>query len=333
LLRIIMTSDLVPAEMKHVENWPEEMQAEYRREAECAAEHQERHVKAMNEVRRRIDDFNPDAVIIFGDDQYENFKEDVIPPFNMYCMDSFHSRPFEILKVLGDPPNIWNAESNFSQEIPGNGFLARDLAHAVIENDCPIAYSYKYSKHDHLTHAFANACVYLDWNKEGWPYPIIPISVNCYGTGVIKSRGGFAHLMDKRPQAEKDPYLDGIAPAGPTPRSCFALGEALREALEQRDERIVVMASSGWSHAFLVEKHHYLYPDREFDAGRLNELRNGDQAHWSTLTNHKVESAGSQEFKNWICLAGVFPERKAEVIDYLDTWIFNSQKCFAVFEG
>ena len=92
------------------------------------------------------------------------------------------------------------------------------------------------------------------------------------------------------------------------------------------------MASSGWSHAFLVEKHNYLYPDREFDQLRVDELRSGNQACWSELMNSQVEGAGSQEFKNWICLAGVFPDRQARVIDYLDTWIFNSQKCFAVFE-
>ncbi|MDG2278065.1 MAG: hypothetical protein P8L31_08890 [Pseudomonadales bacterium] len=333
LLRIIMTSDLVPEKMKQVENWPGEMQQEYESEVQKAAEHQERHIKALAEVRRRIDDFNPDAVIMFGDDQYENFKEDVIPPFNIYCMDSFHSRPFEMLKMLGDPPNIWGVDSGFAYDVAGNGILGRSLAHAIIESDCPIAYSYKYANHDHLSHAFANACVYLDWDQKGWPYPIIPISVNCYGTGVIKSRGGFSHLLDKRPMALRDPYLDAQAPAGPTPRSCFNVGQALRDALEHRDERIVVMASSGWSHAFLVEKHSYLYPDREFDAARVSELRNGDQANWASLTNNEVESAGSQEFKNWICLAGVFPERQAQVIEYLDTWIFNSQKCFAVFES
>jgi hypothetical protein len=29
----------------------------------------------------------------------------------------------------------------------------------------------------------------------------------------------------------------------------------------------------------------------------------------------------------------VVPERTPRVVDYLDTWIFNSQKCFALFEG
>ena len=31
------------------------------------------------------------------------------------------------------------------------------------------------------------------------------------------------------------------------------------------------------------------------------------------------------------CLSGVLPERQPEIVEYLDTWIFNSQKCFAIF--
>ena len=330
LLRLVMGSHIVPEDMKDPSNWPEEMQAEYRDEKDRALEHQERHRVALGEIRTIIDDFQPDAVIMFGDDQYENFKEDIIPPFNVYCMDAFHSRPFEILRVMGDQDNIWNVANDYAYDVPGAGFLARDLAHNIIEKDYPLAYSYKYLNHDHLTHAFANAFVFLDWENTGWTYPIIPISVNCYGTGVIQSRGGFFNLLDQRPESERDPYIDAAAPAGPTPRSCFELGQTLRKALDERDERILVMASSGWSHAFLVEKHHYLYPDREFDKARVDELRTGRQKDWADLTNVEIESAGSQEFKNWICLAGVFPEREARVVDYLDTWIFNSQKCFAV---
>ena len=330
LQRMVMGSDLVPEEMKDPSNWPEGMQAEYRDEVERASEHQRRHRAALKEVRAIIDDFQPEAVIIFGDDQYENFKEDVIPPFNMFCMDAFHSRPFEMLKAMGQTDNIWNVPNDYAYDIPGAGLLARELANEIIEKDYPLAYSYKYLNHDHLTHAFANALVFLDWEKDGWSYPIIPISVNCYGSGVIQSRGGFFHLLDQRPQSERDPYIDAPAPAGPTPRSCYELGQTLRKVLDERDERILVMASSGWSHAFLVEKHHYLYPDREFDRARVDELRCGRQSEWADLTNAEIEDAGCQEFKNWACLAGVFPEREARVIDYLDTWIFNSQKCFAV---
>ena len=225
LLRIISNSPAVPPEMKDPNNWPTEMQAEYADEETAALEHQARHKTALAEVRAMIDDFQPDAVIVFGDDQYENFKENVIPPFNLYCMDAFHSRPFEMLKMLGNPDNLWQVEPDFAYDVPGAGDIARELAHEIIEQNFPIAYSYKYLNHDHLSHAFANTCVFLDWENKGWSYPIIPISVNCYGTGVIQSRGGVSHLLDTRPASELDPYIEAPGPAGPTPASCFQLGE------------------------------------------------------------------------------------------------------------
>ena len=306
------------------------MQQQWANELEHAQEHQQRHREAFRVIRETIDEFRPDAVIIFGDDQCENFKEDIIPPFNVYCMDGYESAPFAMLGALGSGASIWNEPTDYMYEVPGDCMLARDLAHGIISLDCPVAYSYRFLNQQTLTHAFANAMVFLDWQKSGWNYPIIPIAVNCYGTGVIHTRGGMAQLFDTRPESERDPFLDTPAPAGPTPRSCFALGRALRSVLEEKEGRYVIMASSGWSHASLTAKHHWLYPDRNFDRQRLSELQASRHNLWENLSNDAVEETGSQELKNWICLAGAFEDRRAETIDYLDTWIFNSQKCFAL---
>lgn len=325
LLRAILKSPRVPEEKKDPASWHAEMREQWEHEPESAREHQDRHRRAFGRIRQAIDAFEPDAVIVFGDDQYENFKEDIIPPFNLFCMDSFEARPF------AGGENIWGVPSEFSATWPGAGGLAREIADELIENDFPIAYSYK-SLHWQrgLSHAFANALVYLDWDRKGWNHPLIPISVNCYGRDVISSRGGMAHIFDARPEEEKDRYLDFPGPSGPTPRSCFQLGQRLREVLDERPERFVVMASSSWSHAFLVSKHYWLYPDRDFDRARLEELRVGEQARWAELPNDSIYDAGEQEFRNWICLAGTVAERTPEIVDYLDTWIFNSDKCFAL---
>jgi hypothetical protein len=331
VLRMILRSRFVPVAQKDPSAWPQGMQDEWANEASCAEAHQRRHRDAFREIRRAIDDFEPDAVILFGDDQYENFKEDVIPPFNMYCMDTFTAKPFGVVGALGGSNNIWGVGPDHRFEVPGAGRLARELADGVIREDCAIAYSYKPLNHEFLTHAFSNAIVFLDWDRKGWPYPIIPLSVNCYGSGVIHTRGGMAQLFDERSEEEKHPYLDFPGPSAPTPRSCFSVGQALRRVLEDRPERFVVIASSGWSHAFLTAKHHWLYPDRAFDLARVEELRAGTHAQWADIENDRVDDAGSQEFRNWICLAGVIPERRPRVVDYLETWIFNSQKCFALF--
>ena len=139
LLRLVLNSHLIPDDMKDPHAWPEEMQRDWENERECAAEHQRRHREALQQVRDAIDDFAPDAVVIFGDDQFENFKQNIIPPFNVYCMDSFHSSPFGILEALGGEKNIWELPNDHSYSIPGAGKLGRQLADHIISRDFPIA--------------------------------------------------------------------------------------------------------------------------------------------------------------------------------------------------
>jgi hypothetical protein len=46
-----------------------------------------------------------------------------------------------------------------------------------------------------------------------------------------------------------------------------------------------------------------------------------------------MEDSGQHEVLNWICLAGAMSElgQKAEIVDYVETYVFNSAKCFAYF--
>ena len=326
-IRRILTSKKVPEHMKDPKNWPQEMQHDWDNALELAVEHWEDHRDGFKQVRAAIDEFQPDAVIIFGDDQYENFKEDIIPPFNVYCADAFPSQPFH-----NHNDNLWGVDPETTVDYPGAGFLGRDIANGLIERDFPMPYSYK-SLHftRGLGHAFANSLVYLDFDHDNpWTYPVIPIQVNCYGKAVLPNRGGMAHLYDERPDSEKDPYLDTFGPNGPTPRTCFRLGQLTREILEERPERTVVIASSSWSHAFLTAKNHYLWPDREADREHVDQLKVGEQRQWANLTNDQLFDSGDQEFRNWICMAGVVEERTPSYVKYLDTWIFNSPKCFTI---
>jgi hypothetical protein len=51
------------------------------------------------------------------------------------------------------------------------------------------------------------------------------------------------------------------------------------------------------------------------------------------VTTEWIDECGEQEFLSWICLGGAMDVVRAdsEVIDWLDTWVFNAAKCFAVF--
>ena len=97
--------------------------------------------------------------------------------------------------------------------------------------------------------------------------------------------------------------------------------------------RVALIASSSWSHAFLVDKHSWVYPDMDADRVHVDELRNGHFDRWRDLTVPQIEESGLQEFLNWVCLAGAMTELgyKADVLDWIESHVFNSNKAFAVF--
>ena len=333
VLRRVLASPLVPPHLKDPQSWPPLMQEEYANERALARDHQARLVAAFRRVRRTIDDFGPDAVVIFGDDQYENFREDCIPPFCIYLHESMESRPY-LGGRYGVHDNPWQEPVEKVFVHRGHKPLAKQIATELIERGFPVSYAFTNShyaeKHGPtmLTHAFLNGLLYLDWDRQGFDYPVIPIQVNCYGKDVVPSRGGTGHLD---PAVKDVPYGGEFGPPGPTPASCYRLGGLVREILDESPGKYVVMASSGWSHAFLVAKHYWLYPDIETDRTYLHDLRTGQHHRWAQLTNDQIDEAGDQEFKNWICLAGAMPDRTAEVVEYLENYIFNSNTCFAIF--
>src|SRR5574341_1951436 len=116
--------------------------------------------------------------------------------------------------------------------------------------------------------------------------------------------------------------------------SCFELGRATARILRESPWRVVLMASSSWSHAFLTEKNHLLYPDLEADRTMLEQLRAREYTEWRDVPLARMEAAGQQEVLNWVCLAGAMAELgyKANILDWVETWVFNAPKCLAVFK-
>src|SRR5262249_16270345 len=57
-------------------------------------------------------------------------------------------------------------------------------------------------------------------------------------------------------------YVNGYLPPQPTPRRCYAWGEALRSCLDGRPERVALIASGGMSHFPGTDR--YAAPDFDF---------------------------------------------------------------------
>ena len=74
-------------------------------------------------------------VVIWGDDQYENFKEDVIPPFTVCAYGDIEVHPWAHAResaAMGTKPNVWGEGAEFSFTLRGRPDIARALATGLL---------------------------------------------------------------------------------------------------------------------------------------------------------------------------------------------------------
>jgi hypothetical protein len=323
-LKLTMQDPGLPELYRRPEGWPEPMRQEYGKDEglSAAVRHREALVAQFRKARQLLDDFAPDLIVMWGDDQYENFTEDVIPPFCVLAYESFAPTPW----ARGSRgPNVWDEPKDKAFLIPGHPGAAKALASGLLEEGFDIAYAYKPLHHE-LGHAFLNAVLYLDYDRQGFPYPVVPFQVNCYGRRVVSQRGGAGSLAN--PLGE-----DKLDPPSPAPWRCFDLGAACARVMARSPWNVALIASSGWSHAFLTPKHQCLYPDVEADRAMYEALRSADYKKWRETPLTAIEDSGQQEMLNWMCLAGAMDElgRRPDETALIQTYIFNSSKCFAFF--
>lgn len=320
LARMLETDPRIPAAMKDPANWPEPMRLEWGDDEGITAHkaHRARVLRAFRTIREEIDAFKPDLILIWGDDQYENFRDDIIPPFCVLAYETLACQPFQRLRGR---PNIWDEPTDKVFNWPGHPAAGRWLASRLLEAGIDMPYAYQPLHGDGVAHAFANTLLFLDMERQGFNYPILPVTVNCFGRNVIRNRGGGSQ------------YGNEPDPPAPSPRRCFALGQATARIFKDSPWRVVLMASSSWSHAFLTEKHDWIYPDLEADRALLEQLRAGEYDAWRDLPLEQMEAAGQHEVLNWVCLAGAMAELgyKMQMVDWVETWMFNAPKCMAIF--
>src|SRR5262249_58264447 len=95
ILRRTLTRADVPDAWKKPENWPAPMRQEWGADEGrfAAPGHRAALVKHLKVLRQALDDFKPDFVLMWGDDQYENFHEDITPAFCVYAYEDMEVHP------------------------------------------------------------------------------------------------------------------------------------------------------------------------------------------------------------------------------------------------
>lgn len=328
--RRILNDQQTPAEFTDQANWPAELRAEWGDDAGLAAAQRHRDVAlgACREARKAIDEFNPDIVVIFADDQYENFKEDVLPPFCVYAADEF-----ALADVAKGAPKVGAGlapvplpHPALQPTVRGSKAVGTYLANELVRSDFDVACAWKLHHMDHLGHAFSHSVDYLDWDREGFPYPVIPFHVSCYGTNLKVPAPGATVTPGRLMEG-----VDIAPPDSPTPRRCYDIGRQVARILSDSPYRALIIGSASWSHASLTPMHGYLWGDVEADRAHLRELRDGHFARWRDMSAEQMQVSGQHEMRNWVCLAGAMEGRDVEVLGYAETYVFNSSKCVAVF--
>jgi hypothetical protein len=266
-------------------------------------------------------------VVVWGDDQYEHFREEVVPPFCVLAYGDVEVNPFELMTRHGSP-NAWGLPDDTTITLHGDPEGARRLADDLIGRGFDMAYSYRKRSAAPFPHAIVNTQLFLDYPEAGarFAYRIIPITVNCYGQHAIARRGGLARFA-----AIADERLD---PSGPTPARCFMLGRAVAQAFRDTDLRVALVASSSWSHAFLTDKTWHITPDTAADRRLYQLFVDRDYESWQAIPSRDIVDSGQHEMLNWFCLTGAVDELGLDLSwsELVSTDVFNSNKCFAVFK-
>ncbi|TFI42412.1 extradiol ring-cleavage dioxygenase [Rhodococcus sp. 1R11] len=330
LMKMVLTDPDIPAERKDPANWSALAQEEWSDDQGTAAagRHRKALLAGLSTCREALDEFDPDVVIVWGDDQYENFREEVIPSFCILAYPDTEIDPFGVLEVLS-VPNAWDLPNGQSFVMRGDQDFAKKIAKDVLTNGVDVAYSYE-PRPDmhHFPHAFANTQIFLDFENVGkrFPYPIIPMAVNCYGEHVIARRGGIAPFSEILKGEDLDP-------PGPSPKRCFEFGQAVGKSLHNSEKRVALVASASWSHAFLNDKDWHLRPDTEADRALYDSMVAGNFDDWTSKTVTDIVVAGQHEMLNWFCLLGAMKELGLTLdwSEFVETEVLNSNKTFAIY--
>jgi protocatechuate 4,5-dioxygenase beta chain/2,3-dihydroxyphenylpropionate 1,2-dioxygenase len=159
------------------------------------------------------------------------------------------------------------------------------LARAVLEQSIARGFDLAYSQDIRLDYAFY---VPLHFTMPERPAPVVPLYVNVY------------------------------LPPQPTPARCYAWGQTLRAILDDRPERVALMASGGMSHFPGTDR--YAQPDYEFDRRWLDRLARGGGGEAAALSGEALDASGNVELRTWITLLGAVGPARAEVLCYEPSW-------------
>lgn len=236
---------------------------------------------AMDQIAQTLARVKPDVIVAIGDDHHEMFAEDHMPAVNIFWGEKYLNAPAELEKIPAfRRAGMWAYHPQTAQSVPCDGALGRHLIQALIARQFDVSHSHAVAAEREIGHAFN--FIARRFMASIAPIPLVPIFLNTY-----------------------------FPPTQPTVARCYALGQALRQAIESdpSNKTVAVVASGGLSH-FIV--------DEKIDRAILTAMEEKNRAalcRWPET----IFQSGTSEVKTWIALAGAMEQTplKMHLIDYV----------------
>jgi len=268
-------------ELRREEHLAEQITPERWQERSAACE------VALEVLAAKYAEVAPDVAVIVGNDQRELFLEDNFPAFSVFWGDSIQNNPRTEKQIAVLPPGIAIAERGHvppeNTTYPGHPELGKHIIESLIDAHFDVAASSRLPKGsgyvNGIPHAFG--FIYRQIMKDDVT-PNVPILVNTF-----------------------------YPPNQPKANRCYALGKALKDAIESwnSDARVAIFASGGLSH-FVI--------DEDLDRKVIDALINHDHKSLIAIPENLYQS-GTSEIKNWIPVAAVMDEceKTMTLVDYV----------------
>ncbi len=235
--------------------------------------------KAFDILRRQLESYRPDALIMIGDHHIDLFNESNMPTLAIFTGDHVwgSSKPF----YMDDPPEASRIEIPVHGELAGfvlKGLIKRGFEPSNIGAMQPLGDPAR-----GVSHMIVLPAPKLMPSLE---LPIIPI------------------------------FLNANFPPLPTARRCWELGLALREILSHRPERVAIYASGGLSHDPFGPRAGWI--DEPLDRWVLERIESERAEELTHLFTHDSDTVrgGTAEIRAWIAVAAAC-SRPAKVVDYI----------------
>jgi len=252
----------------------------------------------LNFLRDRLREKKPDAFILIGDDQNENYREDNLPQVAIYTGD-------RLLPV--DRHNDGNEGQRISYRCHSE--LANSLLDGFIQRDFDVAYSKSFPRGELLAHAHAPILRRIIPEAD---IPVVLIFINAIHVPTISPKRCYrfgqtikAIIEQQRPSGER------VAIYASGGLSHFTAGYP-------------------WSH--YKGSHAYGSICEEFDYQLIDWMKRGEGENFSRFSSEDLLNNGEIELRSWITLLGAVGQTPAQVLAYEPFYSANMAMSVAYWE-